>query len=418
MTKSTSKQGAQQPGNDPLTELIRNGARALIAQAVEAELAEMLEHHDNLTVDGKKAVIRNGYLPERSIQTGVGDVQVRIPKVRDRSGRNIKFNSSLVPPYLKRAKNVEEFLPLLYLKGVSTGDFSEALEALLGSQTKGLSSNTIGRLKQKWNEEYEAWSRRDLSGKTYVYWWVDGVYFNIRGEHARECMLIIIGATPEGTKELVAIEDGFRECDQSWTEVLQDLKSRGLKKGPKLAVGDGALGFWKALNKAYPRTRHQRCWVHKTSNVLTKVPKSVQTKLKKALQEIWMAPSREEARQAYDRLLSRFGAKYPKAIECLEKDKEELLAFYDFPAEHWVHLRTTNPIESTFATVRLRTDKTRNCVSRTTILAMVYKLTCSAQKRWRRLRGYKKLLPVLQGAKFVNGIAVEEEEETSVRNAA
>lgn len=418
MTKSTSKQGAQQPGNDPLTELIRNGARALIAQAVEAELAEMLEHYDNLTVDGKKAVIRNGYLPERSIQTGVGDVQVRIPKVRDRSGRNIKFNSSLVPPYLKRAKNVEEFLPLLYLKGVSTGDFSEALEVLLGSQTKGLSSNTIGRLKQKWSEEYEAWSRRDLSGKTYVYWWVDGVYFNIRGEDARECMLIIIGATPEGTKELVAIEDGFRECDQSWTEVLQDLKSRGLKKGPKLAVGDGALGFWKALNKAYPSTRHQRCWVHKTSNVLTKVPKSVQTKLKKALQEIWMAPSREEARQAYDSLLSRFGAKYPKAIECLEKDREELLAFYDFPAEHWVHLRTTNPIESTFATVRLRTDKTRNCVSRTTILAMVYKLTCSAQKRWRRLRGYKKLVPVLQGAKFVNGIAVEEKEDTSVKNVA
>ena len=411
MSKPTAKQLNQQQASDPLTELIRQGARDLIAQAIQAELNQLLEKFDHLTEDGKRAVIRNGYLPERTIQTGIGDVEVRVPKVRDRSGGGIKFNSKLIPPYLRRAKNIEELLPWLYLKGISTGDFSEALEALLGPQARGLSTATIGRLKKLWVKEHAQWSQRDLSDKEYVYWWVDGIYFNIRGDNNRECMLIIIGATPEGHKELVAVEDGFRESEQSWTELLQGLRSRGLKDAPKLAVGDGALGFWKALNKAYPSTRHQRCWVHKTANILNKVPKAQRAKVKAALHEIWMAATREDAYEAFDSFIARFGGKYPKAQESMEKDKEELLAFYDFPAKHWVHLRTTNPIESTFSTVRLRTVKTRSCVSRSTILAMVFKLVQSAQQRWKRLKGYDQLGAVLQGMEFVNGIPVKEQEK-------
>lgn len=411
MSKPTAKQLNQQQASDPLTELIRQGARDLIAQAIQSELNQLLEKFDHLTEDGKRAVIRNGYLPERTIQTGIGDVEVRVPKVRDRSGGGIKFNSKLIPPYLRRAKNIEELLPWLYLKGISTGDFSEALEALLGPQARGLSTATIGRLKKLWVKEHAQWSQRDLSDKEYVYWWVDGIYFNIRGDNNRECMLIIIGATPEGHKELVAVEDGFRESEQSWTELLQGLRSRGLKDAPKLAVGDGALGFWKALNKAYPSTRHQRCWVHKTANILNKVPKAQRAKVKAALHEIWMAATREDAYEAFDSFIARFGGKYPKAQESMEKDKEELLAFYDFPAKHWVHLRTTNPIESTFSTVRLRTVKTRSCVSRSTILAMVFKLVQSAQQRWKRLKGYDQLGAVLQGMEFVNGIPVKEQEK-------
>lgn len=411
MDQPTSKQADKQQAADPLTELIRQGARDLIAQAIKAELDELLEQFDHRTEDGKRAVIRNGYLPKRSIQTGVGDVEVQVPKIRDRSGSGIKFNSMLIPPYLRRAKNIEELLPWLYLKGISTGDFSEALEALLGPQARGLSTATIGRLKKVWVKEHQEWSQRDLSDKEYVYWWVDGIYFNIRGDNDRECMLIIIGATPEGNKELVAVEDGFRESEQSWTELLQNLRSRGLIVAPKLAVGDGALGFWKALNKAYPNTRHQRCWVHKTANVLNRVPKAQRAKVKAALHEIWMAATREDAHEAFDRFIARFGSKYPKARECLEKDREELLVFYDFPAQHWVHLRTTNPIESTFSTVRLRTVKTRSCVSRSTILAMVFKLVQSAQQRWKRLKGYDQLGAVLQGIKFVNGIPVKEQQK-------
>jgi len=409
MSKSTSKNNTQQDVNDPLTEFIRQGARDLIAQALETELNELLEQFSHQTTDGKQSVVRNGYLPKRTVQTGVGDVEVQVPKIRDRSGNGIKFNSKLIPPYLKRTQKVEEFLPWLYLKGVSTGDFTEALTALLGPEAKGLSSRTIGRLKQSWIKEHSEWSKRDLSEKNYVYWWADGVYFNIRGDNDRQCMLILMGATSEGKKELIAVEDGFRESEQSWTELLQDLFSRGLTKPPMLAVGDGALGFWKALNKIYPKTRHQRCWVHKTANILNKIPKSQQKKVKEAIQEIWMAATREEAYKAFDRFLSRFGGKYPKAAECLKKDKEELLAFYDFPAQHWVHIRTTNPIESTFATVRLRTAKTRSCVSRQTILSMVFKLVQSAEKRWRRLQGYRQLSAVIQGIKFVNGVAVKDQ---------
>ena len=400
---------------DPLTELLRAGARDLIAQAVEAELALMLEQHrERLLPDGRQAVVRNGYLPERTIQTGIGDVEIKVPKVRDRSGSGINFTSALLPPYLKRTGSIEALLPWLYLKGISTGDYQEALCALLGEQAKGLSANTICRLKQGWCDEHRAWSQRELTGHRYVYWWVDGIYSNVRMDD-RLCLLVIIGVTEHGRKELVAVEDGHRESDASWTELLMGLRGRGLTLSPKLAIGDGALGFWKALAKCYPDTAHQRCWVHKTANVLSVLPKSVQPKVKEALHEIWMAETRDEAYRAFDRTLVRFEAKYPGAMERLRKDRDELLAFYDFPAEHWVSIRTTNPIESTFSTVRLRTKRARNCGSRETTLAMVYKLLESAQKNWKRLKGFGLLTLVVNNVKFKDGVQVEEESD---RNAA
>ena len=401
--------------NDPLTQLIKDGAKKLIAQALEAELQELLSQFSDQKIDGKQRVVRNGFLPEREVQTGIGPVEVKVPKVRDRAGQGVKFNSALVPPYLKKTKSVEEFLPWLYLKGVSTGDFSDALKALLGEEAKGLSPNTISRLKSQWEEERNTWSKRDLSLKHYVYIWADGVYFNVRGDDDRACVLVVMGATDKGKKEIIAIEDGHRESEQSWLELLRDLKQRGLDKAPKLAVGDGALGFWKALSKEFPTTVHQRCWVHKTANVLNKLPKKVQPKAKEALHNIWMAETREEAYKAFDNTLNRFEDKYPKAMQCLKKDKEKLLAFYDFPAPHWGHIRTTNPIESTFATVRLRTSKTRNCVSRNTILAMVFKLMCTAQKRWKRLKGFELIADVIEGVKFING---EREQEKAKKGAA
>ena len=391
---------------DELTALLRRGAQQLLLQAVEAELEVFLENYRQLRdSSGRRAVVRNGYLPAREIMTGVGPVEIRVPRTRDRSGSGICFRSSLLPPYIKRTKSVENVLPWLYLKGISTGDFHEALEALLGDKAKGLSQPTISRLKEKWVKEYNEWRKGDLTGDRYVYWWVDGIYFRVRSDDAKQCILVIIGAKDTGEKEFVAIEDGYRESEQSWYEVLLDLRHRGLTTAPKLAIGDGAMGFWAALAKVYPETRMQRCWVHKTANVLNKVPKGIQPRVKESLHEIWMAETREKACRAFDLFVSKYGAKYPKAVECLEKDREELLAFYDFPAEHWQHIRTTNPIESTFATVRLRTAKTRGCVSRATILAMVYKLGQSAQKRWHRLRGYKRLPEVIQGVKFVDGIA-------------
>jgi transposase-like protein len=395
--------------SDPLTELLRQGARKLIARAVEAELKTLLEENaDHLLPDGRPAVVRNGYLPERTIQTGIGDVKVRVPKVRDRSGSGIKFNSALVPPYLKRTRSVETLLPWLYLKGISTGDFQDALAALLGDQAKGVSANTISRLKEEWLEEHKAWNRRDLSQKHYVYWWADGIYCNVRMDN-KLCLLVIIGVKDDGTKELVAVEDGYRESADSWYELLTDLRCRGLDTGPRLAIGDGAMGFWKAMRKVFPESRHQRCWVHKTANVLNKLPKAVQPKVKGAIHDIWMASTREEANKAFDSILERFGAKYPKAMECLEKDREELLAFYDFPAEHWVHIRTSNPIESTFATVRLRTARSRNCGSRETTLAMVFKLVQSAEKRWKRIKGFNLIGEVITGVVFRDGLRVSDQ---------
>ncbi|GAB2731509.1 MULTISPECIES: IS256 family transposase [Halomonas] len=388
---------------DPLHELLRKGARDLIAKAVEAELTTFLEQFADKTLeDGRRAVVRNGYLPERTVQTGIGDVSVQVPKVRDRSGSGVCFNSSLLPPYLKRARSVEELIPWLYLKGVSTGDYQEALAALLGDQAKGLSSNTVSRLKQKWETEHAEWQKRDLSDRRYVYWWADGIYSNVRMDD-RLCLLVIIGVTEQGRKELVVVEDGFRESAASWETLLTGLRKRGLTTAPKLAVGDGAMGFWAALNKLYPETDPQRCWVHKTANVLNKLPKSVQPKVKAELHDIWMAETRDEAHKAFDRTLKRFEAKYPKAMACLAKDREELLAFYDYPAEHWVHIRTTNPIESTFATVRLRSKRSRNCGSRVTTLAMVFKLLQSAEKRWKRIKGFSKLELVVNNVKFQDG---------------
>lgn len=397
--------------NDLLQEVLREGARKLLATAIEAEIATFIERHSALQTDeGKAAVVRNGYLPKRPIQTGLGDIEVKVPKVRDRSGTGIKFTSSLVPPYLKRTKNIEEFLPWLYLRGISTGDFSETLKHLLGPAAPGLSAATICRLKQDWEQDYQNWTRRDLSKKRYVYVWADGIYSNVRQDD-RLCLLVIIGSDENGRKELLALTDGYRESAASWEEVLTDLRQRGLKSAPKLAIGDGALGFWKAVAKIWPDTDQQRCWVHKTANVLEKLPKTMQPKVKEALYAIWQAESREQAYQAFDNCIQRFEPKYPKAMECLAKDKNSLLVFYDYPAENWQHIRTTNPIESVFATVRLRTTQTKNCGSRTTTLAMAFKLIETAQKKWLRLRGFQLLADVITGVKFVNGIKQTEDQK-------
>ncbi len=398
-------------GTDVLTALLRNGARQLIAQAVEVELQQLLQAHEELRLpDGRKAVVRNGYLPERSIQTGIGDVDIKVPKVRDRSGSGIRFTSALLPPYLKRARSVEELLPWLYLKGISTGDYQEALAALLGENAKGLSANTISRLKERWIDEHREWRQRDLSDKRYAYLWVDGIYSNVRLDD-RLCLLVVMGVTEHGRKELIAVEEGYRESEAGWLELLNGLVARGLTNYPKLATADGALGFWKALSKVYPQTKQQRCWVHKTANVLNKLPKAVQPKVKEALHDIWMAETRENAHKAFDTTLARFTAKYPRAMECLAKERESMLACYDFLAEHWVSIRTTNPIESAFATVRLRTSKTRNCGSRNTTLAMVYKLLQSAQKRWNRLKGFQLLTLVVNNVKFQDGEQVMEQSD-------
>jgi len=398
---------------DPLTELLRSGARDLISQAVEAELAEMLDLHNCKLEDGRASLVRNGYLPERTIQTGIGEVDIKVPKVRDRTGQGVKFNSSLLPPYLRRTKNIEELIPWLYLKGISTGGFQEALSALLGDGAKGLSSNTVCRLKADWIKQHQDWRQRDLSQKKYAYFWADGIYSNVRMDN-RLCLLVIIGVTEHGIKELVAVEDGFRESSSSWEELWVKLKQKGLNQGPKLATGDGAMGFWNALSKIYPDCKHQRCWVHKTANVLNKVPKSIQPKVKQSIYDIWMAETKDKAEKAFDNTLECYDAKYPKAMECLRKDREELLAFYDFPAEHWVHIRTTNPIESTFATVRLRSKRSKNCGSRDTTLAMVYKLMESAQKKWRKIRGFSLLTLVVNNVPFVDGELVKKQSDRIV----
>ena len=395
-------------GRDVLTDVLRQGAWRMLAQTVEEEVEAFVAAHKHITDEGgRRLVIRNGYLPERTIQTGIGDIAVKAPRVRDRSGSGIRFTSAIPPPYLRRTKSIEELIPWLYLKGISTGDFSEALAALLGPEASGLSAATVCRLKEVWKDELETWQRRDLSGKRYVYFWADGVYFQARLEQAKQCFLVIIGADEAGNKELVGLWDGFRESEQSWMELLLDLKSRGLTMGPKLATGDGALGFWKALRKVYGQTRQQRCWVHKTANVLNKLPKSLQPQAKQRLHEIWMAEGRNKAERAFNLFIDSYQAKYPKAAQCLAKDRDTLLAFYDFPAEHWLHIRTTNPIESTFATVRLRTAKTRGCLSRETAFTMVFKLTLCAQRTWRRLNGADWLAEVIEGVTFEDGIKVE-----------
>jgi putative transposase len=396
---------------DVLTDLLRQGAQQLLAQAIEAEVADWIDRHqDCRDAAGRRQVVRNGHLPERTITTGVGPVTVQQPRVHDRrpTERREKFTSAILPPYLRKTKSVEELIPWLYLKGVSTGDFSEALAALLGPDAKGLSATTVTRLKGLWEQEYHEWSKRALSGKQYVYVWADGVYFNIRLEGGRQCILVLLGATADGKKELLAIQDGQRESEQSWKELLLDVQARGLTIDPKLAVGDGALGFWKAVRQIWPATAGQRCWVHKTANVLDKLPKRVQPKAKEMLHEIYLAPSRAEADKAFDLFLRTYEAKYPKATDCLAKDRGLLLVFYDFPAEHWLHLRTTNVIESVFATVRLRTEKTKGSGTRRACLTMVFKLMQSASRRWRALNGSGLLAEVIKGTVFVDGIKKED----------
>jgi transposase-like protein len=379
----------------------------MLTLAIEAEVVEWIDQHASLkSDDGHRLVVRNGYLPARKISTGVGFVEVTQPRVHDRRppDQAEKFSSKILPPYLRKTKSLEELIPWLYLKGVSTGGFSDALAALLGPDAKGLSATTVTRLKAVWEDEHEAWSRRSLEGKQYAYLWVDGIHFNIRLEEDRQCILVLMGATADGKKELIAVADGYRESEQSWLGLLQDVKARGLTIDPMLAIGDGALGFWKALPQVYPTTREQRCWVHKTANLLDKLPKRLQPEAKDKLHDIWMAATRADAERAFDLFLETYTAKYPKAAECLRKDRTVLLAFYDFPAEHWGHLRTTNPIESTFATVRLRTVRTKGSGSRRACLTMVFKLTESASKTWRALNGSELLPDVISGVRFCDGV--------------
>ncbi|MCK5783887.1 MAG: IS256 family transposase [Desulfobacterales bacterium] len=392
--------------DDPITDILRQGARKLLAQALETEIDIFLNNYKELTDEsGHQRIVRNGYLPERNIQTGIGPVPVDAPRVRDRHcepSNRIRFSSSILPTYLRKTKSMEELIPWLYLKGISTGDFSDTLSALVGKDAPGLSSSTISRLKTVWEQDLQGWQKRDLSDKSYAYFWVDGIYCNVRMDD-KQCLLVIIGATEDGKKELVAIDGGFRESELSWSQLLIDLQSRGLKSGPRLCIGDGALGFWKAIAKAYPDSRWQRCWVHKTANILNKLPKSLQSKAKQKIHEIWHTDGKREAERLLNDFIQAYEAKYPKAAKCLEKDRDALLTFYDFPAEHWRHIRTSNPIESTFATVRLRTAKVRGCFSATTVMTMAFKLCQCAQKKWIRLHHPERLAQVIKGVKFVNG---------------
>ena len=404
--------------DDPLTEILRSGARRLIAQAVEIEFDTFLALNADLRLaDGRERVVRHGHAPVRTIQTGIGPVEVQKPKARDRgaaeAGACIHFTSAILPKWARRTKSLDALLPALYLRGISAGDFQEVLTALLGTDAPNLSPAVIARLKGEWEDEYRRWQERDLSARRYVYVWADGVYLQARMEPQAECMLVLIGATPEGKKELIGFQTGMRESAQSWKELLVDLKSRGLSIAPEVAIGDGALGFWKALEEMFPTTRHQRCWLHKTLNVLDKFPKSVQPSAHKGLREIWLAPNRATAEAAMVTFAEKYAPKYEKAVECLIKDRAALLTFFDFPADHWDHLRTTNPIESVFATVRHRTVRMKGALSQDTARLMVFKLVMAASKTWRRLQGQNQLPKVIKGAKFLDGIEVAPEAKSA-----
>ncbi len=422
MEQSTQHEQTLQVGpRDVLQEILQQGAKKMLEAAIEDEVREYLAAHaDQRDAAGCRLVVRNGHMPRRSIQTGLGPIEIRRPRVNDKRadehGNRIRFTSNILPPYLRRTKSINELIPWLYLRGISTGDFGQALQALLGPNAPGLSATNIVRMKASWQDEWKTWSSRSFESKRYVYVWADGVYFNIRLEdeaNRKQCILVLMGATADGKKELIAVTDGYRESEQSWRELLLDLKSRGLRIEPALAVGDGALGFWAALRKVWPTTREQRCWVHKTRNVLNKMPKGLREKAKAMLHDIWMAETKADANKAFDLFVKTFEAKYPKAAECLVKDRDVLLAFYDFPAEHWIHIRTTNPIESTFATVRLRTRRTKGCGSRTAGLTMVFKLTQCAERTWRRLNGATLLGEVIEGVKFIDGIKEDYKEHAA-----
>jgi len=393
-----------------IDDILRDGARRALQAAIEREVGEYIERNSaHLDADGHRLVVRNGHHPARKIQSGNGPIEVRQPRVNDKrvdeQGNRFHFTSKILPPYLRKTKAIEELVPWLYLKGISTSDFPEAL-ACLGHDGSGLSAANVVRMKEIWEKQFEDFSRRSLEGKHYVYVWADGIYFNIRLSDDRPCVLVLMGALADGTKELIAMVDGERESEQSWNQLLIDVKSRGLIQAPMLATGDGALGFWKVIKQVYPSTRHQRCWVHKTVNVLDKLPRSQHVPAKNILHEIWMSATKADATKAMEKFAATYQAKYPKAVECLLKDKEELLAFYDFPAEHWQHLRTSNPIESTFATVRLRTSKTKGAGSRTACLAMAFKLVESAQNHWRKLNGSTLLPAVIAGMIFKDGTKI------------
>ena len=395
----------------PLDELVREGARRMLQSAIDAEVeAFIAQHEERRDGRGRRLVVKNGSLPEREILTGAGAIPVTQGRVRDNTSdpqQRVTFTPSILPAYLRKTEAIEELIPWLYLKGISTSDFAEALQSLVGERAAGLSANVVVRLKEQWCDEYEQWSKRDLSGKHYVYIWADGIHAKVRLEddaNKKQCLLVLMGATADGQKELIAVLDGYRESEQSWSELLLDLKQRGLAIAPKVAVGDGALGFWAALRKVFPETREQRCWVHKTANVLNKMPKSVQPKAKADLHEIWQAETQANAVKAFEEFLEKYEAKYPQACECLKKDREVLLTFYDFPAEHWSHLRTTNPIESTFSTIRLRHRKTKGNGTRRASLAMMFKLAQSAAKSWRRLNCHEKITLVIEGRSFKDGI--------------
>ena len=416
MKQDTSIIQLRQPGSveDPLTEIAREGARRMLASALEAEVEAFVgQFAEERLPDGRQRVVRHGYGPERTIQTGIGALEVRRPKVRDRagdggSGEKVRFTSHILPRWARRSRSLDALLPVLYLRGISTGDFQEALSALLGPDAPNLSPGVISRLAAEWENEYERWHRRDLSARRYVYVWADGVYLQARMEPEAECILVLIGATPEGKKELVGFHVGRRESAQSWRELLVELKDRGLAVAPEMAVGDGALGFWKALDEVFPGTRHQRCWVHKVSNVLNKFPKSMAPTVKSDLRDIWQAETRAAAEAAMGTFAEKYGTKYGNAVACLVKDREALLTFFDFPAEHWDHLRTANPIESVFATVRHRTVRTKGALSQKTAKLMVFTLVRAASKRWRRLQGASQLPLVVDGIKFTDGIATSD----------
>ena len=404
--KKYSRKVVESSNERTLHEVLREGAKEALKQALQLEIDLFMEQYrGQLTTDGRHRMTLNGFHKEREIMTSAGMLSVKVPRVRDHEGE-VRYQSSLIPPYLKRATDLDAFIPFLYLKGISTGDFGSVLSKLLRKEV-AFSANSVVRLKEVWMKEYQEWAKQDLSKKEYVYWWADGVHFNVRLEDNRTCILVIMGVTSNGTKELVAIQDGFRESELSWREIMIDLKRRGLRQGPKLAIGDGALGFWAALRKEFPETREQRCWIHKMANVLNKLPKCVQPQAKRMLHNIYQADTRANAELAFKEFVHLYEAKYPKAVACILKSKNETMAFYDFPAEHWRHIRSTNAIESNFATVRLRTRKTKGCGSSAATLTMVFKLTQSAQKRWQRIHFFKLLPFVLKGIRFVDGIPTE-----------
>lgn len=409
--RNNAESQIQQEPKSILEEIIREGARKLLQQAIENEVAEYLERFSGQGDErGRRLVVRNGFLPARELVSGVGPLRIRQPRVRDRR-EGEDFSSNILPRYMRRVPSIDNLIPVLYLKGISTGDFTRALEAILGERAPGLSAANIVRLKRQWEQDYQQWAKRDISSKRYVYFWADGIYFNVRLEdpgNDRQCILVIMGALEDGKKEMVAVLDGYRESKESWRGVLRDLKRRGLKEVPKLAVGDGGLGFWAALEEEFPQTREQRCWVHKTLNILDKMPKGMHPKVKAHLREMYTAATKEEALKAYEEFLILYRAKYERACECLKKDKDVLFTFYDFPAEHWVHIRTTNPIESTFGTVRHRTRKTKGCGSRLATLTMVFKLSLEAEKTWKKLKGHQLIAKVIEGVKFVDGEMMEE----------